>query len=34
MTTYLEVAPGIYQSKEDVEANHAVDEARDNNIDI
>ena len=28
----IEVAPGIYQSKEDYEANHAYDEARDNEL--
>lgn len=29
--TDVEVAPGIFQSKEDYEANMAFDEARDNN---
>lgn len=28
----IEVAPGIYQSREDYEANHAFDEARDNEL--
>jgi hypothetical protein len=28
----IEVAPGIFQSKEDFEANHAFDEARDNKL--
>lgn len=32
MKKYIEVAPGIYQSKEDYEANMAFDEARDNEL--
>lgn len=30
MRPYIEVAPGIFQTEEDYQANHSYDEARDN----